>query len=91
MMNIEFINTLLEIREHTLNSQGSYVEFITPYSMKIWDLKTSKLWVLPSGYIDILENYFPDDRQFVDWLNHKMKNIEFEKEIQRHLDLKSFI
>ena len=90
-MDVEFIKTLLKIREYTATVPESYVQFTSPYSMKIYDHITGESWLLHYNNIAILEHYFPDDRNFIAWLNHKKEHVVFEKEMQRYLNLKAFI
>jgi len=89
-MNFKLAQILSDIRNNTLTHNSTvyamnHKEFI--YSNKY------EMWIIPINYINEIEDHFPYDgyKEFLAWLNHKTKNSELEKEIQRYLNLKSFI
>lgn len=89
MMNIEIVKILLDIRDNTIKFRQNVI--FNEFPFIVWHCDINKRWDLPNSFSKIIEDYFPYDGEFVAWLCHKVDNLEFEKEIQRYLNLKAFI
>ena len=93
-MNIEIVNKILDIRNTTSKIRPNVMYYTTSYFSNMISFihpDTYKEWQFSLHFIKAIEDYFPYDGEFVAWLNHKVDNPEFEKEMQRYLNLKAFI